>query len=190
MDGGHRAVRRTWRVREGRRSLSAARSARPCPAGVPIGGGQTSGPKRLLGGCPACWKTSSTLPTRPLLNWKRAGRLRTRPGHVWRSCSGCWRGSAGTRRPRPRSSNSAGNPFSRGNGSCSLTFSPKRRPRIPTPRSRPWPPTRRARSPALDCARRTDAEKQRLLEAVQRLVPADRLLGRDCQRFLVRGFGR
>ena len=29
-----------------------------------------------------------------------------------------------------------------------------------------------------------DAEKRRLLEAVQRLVPADRLLGRDCQRFL------
>ncbi len=27
-------------------------------------------------------------------------------------------------------------------------------------------------------------EKQRLLEAVRRLVPADRLLGRDCQRFL------
>ena len=32
--------------------------------------------------------------------------------------------------------------------------------------------------------RATGEEKQRLLEAVRRLVPADRLLGRDCQRFL------
>ncbi len=32
--------------------------------------------------------------------------------------------------------------------------------------------------------RATGEEKQRLLEAVRRLVPADRLLGRDCRRFL------
>ena len=47
LDGGHRAVRRAWRAQEGRRSLSAARSPRPGPAGLPGGGGQISGPKRL-----------------------------------------------------------------------------------------------------------------------------------------------
>ena len=97
---------------------------------------------------------------------------------------------AGMRRPPPRSSNSATNPFSRGNGGCSSMFSRKRQLPIRMPWLRPWPPTRRARSPALDCAMRTMPRSDSCWQPCNDSCPPTACSAATASDSCVRGFGR